>query len=448
MAADIRCYRPEISIKIGGAEYADILGDRGSVRVTKAIHAPAGEAHLSFPDIPIGGESAYGIWSPFMPIEIRARRFLEGNGNEWKTLFRGVLRSIGRDEAIDQQGRPQRFVYVVAHDCGAMFMMEQVYRWITFQNKGSVAAIPALNYLLEYGLLDTPRPSADVLWDIARISTESMMSAAGFAFEPVLLTATGTILPRTALSTEGPVWGLLDRYCDRPWNELFVREGETGPEFVYRPTPWFTSDGSPLPDAAIGDVKYYEIPKSNIIALQAHRDDAEMVNHVWVDSPVLASIGLASAITSSPSVPNQGTAAQFGDRIQIKQTFQGPTGEMQPVGLPKDRQIRTQESWVEWVAKRREWLRLAGEDTHHFERGTIQCKGYPWYRVGDYIRVKRSAMNASLWWVGYIVGVSHQFQPFNRYVTSIEYIRSTQWMRRKSAANPYWVEQQRGVDVA
>ncbi|WP_201222617.1 hypothetical protein [Halochromatium roseum] len=433
-----------------------MLGDRGSVRISKNLYAPTGEAQLIFPDMPLDGDSAYGQWEPFQPITISMRRWREGSASleDFYVVFRGFLRSVGRNESIDGQGKPQRFVTVVAHDAGCLFLVERLHPWITFQNRGIPTKDGASTFLNEYlvgtELVSKAHPAGDFLWEVATITTDSMMTAAGYEFQKKFFVKRGTIIPATALSQEGPVWSLLDRYADRPWNEFFVREGEDNPELVFRPAPWFDMDGNPLPDFdddVNADLRFFEIPMSNVVALNAHRDDAEMVNHVWVVPPQGAAIGYASSVANGMGVVNAETRAKYGDRIQIEETHLLPS-QLSVMNNREAEQNEAQEGVKGWAEERQKWLIQAGEQTHNFERGSLTVKGYASYRVGDYFRLKRSAKSESLWWSAYVTQVVHDFQPFNRFLCTLHYIRSDQWVRRKNVQGAYWVERQRGIDVA
>lgn len=447
-------YRPEIRITIDGMDVTKTLfGDGGSVRINKSLYAPAGEAQITLPDLPVNDdESGYGYWSPLMPVEIAMRRWREGQTqlDPIKVIFRGVVRSIGRSEQIDGQGNPRRFVQITAHDCGAFFLMEQINALITFQNSGGTVTQGPLTFLQEYLRGSDPyqglMPVGDFLWDVATKTTQPMMDSAGWTFERKFAVRKGYVMPYMALSQEGPVWSILDRYADRPWNEFFVREGDEATELVFRPAPWYDMDGNRLPDfddEVRADLSNRLIPKSDVIALHAHRDDAEMVNHVWVVPAISAATGFASVINSDMGIINHDTRAVFGDRIQIQQTHLAP-GEKPPMGLPESEHQQVVMDVLQWTKDRQDWLMRAGQDQHHFERGTVTVKGYASYRVGDYFELARGAKDAALTWHGYIIRTTHDFQAYNRFTVTLEYIRSNQWVRRLASAKPYWTERQRG----
>ncbi|MCF7993862.1 MAG: hypothetical protein K9L88_03355 [Chromatiaceae bacterium] len=445
-------YRPEIRITIDGIDITKkLFGDGGSVRINKSLYAPNGEAQITLPDLPVNDdESGYGYWSPMNPVLIEMRRWREGQTNleDFYPVFRGVVRSVGRSEQIDSEGRPRRYVHVVAHDCGAFFLMEQLHVFITMQNKDIVTA-RGLTYIHEYlngEKIDSLMPVGDFLWDVATKATEPMMKAAGWEFEKKFFVTKGYVMPLDALSHEGPIWSLLDRYVDRPWNEFFTREGKEKTELVFRPAPWFDMDGNPLPDFTddvYNDLRVFQIPKSDVIALHAHRDDAELVNHVWVNSSVNAALMFAAHIPEAAGIINSETRAKFGDRVQIAVSHL-LAGEKPPLNLPESEQKAVEIDMKKWLVERKQWLMQAGEQTHNFERGTMQLKGYASYRVGDYVELARAPKDDALTWQGYVIRTTHDFQAFNRFTVTLEYIRSNQWVNRQRSAKPYWAERQRG----
>lgn len=438
MVAPVQSYHPDILVLIAGQDVTRHLGDQSNVIIHKNLYAPTGEARILFPDMPTEGrDSLYGVLNVMASIEIRLRRVGPDAGGMWVTVLRGFVRSIGRDEQVAGDGRVHRSVVVVAHDTGAAFVMEQLHPFITYQNKGVPLPAP-FSWLREYQLTPKPFPVAQFVWDIARESTKGILGCAGWSFNPVLSVEKGTALAHQALSTDGPVWELLARYADRPWNELFVREGPDQPEFVFRPTPWRDIQDTPLPDAVPGP--FWPVAIRDVISLAAHRDDAELVNHAWVQSPPAIAAANVQTILNSSGVLNAETRECFGDRIQIAATYLGPSDEdgLPSFPLPLEQQKAANLAWSRWILERLEWLKLAGSDIHQFERGQITIKGNPYPRVGDYFTLSRGAFE----WDGYIVAITNDYAPYRRYQTTIEYIRGNQWVRRKNVSNPWDRERQ------
>jgi hypothetical protein len=429
MTAAIRAYRPQVKVLIDHVDYTDSLADVGSVRTYKHLQAPAGEVHINFADKPTAArDSIYGAIKNMARIEVWMRRWQDEEvkvGN-WVAVLRGFVRSIGRDEQVGGDGRVQRQVTIVGHDCGSPFLMEQIHPFISYQHDESKAAPPgAFHWLRMFGLNDMAYRVKDFIWKLADTSSANIMKSAGWKYDPQLSVEKGYVLPHMSTSTQGSVWQELKHYSDSPWNELFVREGEKSPEFVFRPAPWRDIEDKPLDDDAKPG-PFHIIPIRNVVSLQAARSDAELANLIRVLSPITASIGLAMPIfIGDTQKVNNETIATHGDRLQIMTTVLMPN-KAAPLNQPQAQQLQEQIGIADWIKERTTWAWKAAKQIHEFENGSITIKGNPLIRVGDYITVERGEIK----WDGYVVGVSHDFQPFRRYLTNIEYIRGNQWVRR------------------
>lgn len=442
MASPILSFRPEVKIEVASKDITKHLGDVGSVTVRKSLYEPAGHFQIIFPDLPVedSRESLYGLVSPLDQILIWIRRWREPNQTiePWIPILTGFVRSIGRDETVGGDGRVQRRVVLAGQDCGAAFLMEQISAFITYQNKDVYCPGP-LTWLKEYNLTSQPKKIEDFIWEVAYETTKDIMQKVGLAYQRVFSVEKGTALPNQAFSHEGTVWELLKRYSDPPWNEFFVRENRAmdgatiDPELIFRPTPWYDIADNPLPDFDDSSVSYWEIPLADVISLSAHRDDSELVNHVWVAHPMGNAVAMQQMQKELTGLMNGDTRAKYGDRIQQETTNLNPIDIMHPISLPREEQRAAERKILTWVQERREWLKLAGTEIHLFERGSLTMKGYPHMRVGDYFRLQRG----DIVWEAYIINISHQYLAYHQYFTTLEYIRGNQWVRRKEIQNPW-----------
>ena len=485
MAAPIYSYRPEIKIEILDNDVTVNLGDVGSCTIRKNLYQPAGEFQLVFPDLPVKGwftedggtmerESLYGLVNPLDRICIWMRRWRDDcpTVGPWVPVLTGFVRSVGRDEQVGPDGRPQRQVVVAGQDCGGAFLMEMVSAFITYQNNhiGGVNFPARLNWMKEYGLTYDLFQVQDFIWNVATKTTQSIMQTAEFEFQQKFYVNKGYLVPQIAFSQEGTVWELLYRYADGPWNELFVRENRNmfpnmaercpaeskegihdpkllNPELVFRPTPWLDYDENPLPDVNMDSVTMWNIDMKHVVALRAHRDDAELVNHVWIHTPAMAQLANSQMVkklagvddANPPGVVNPGTRDKFGDRVQQEATRLMPFNSA-PNSQPKDIQRANEDQMLQWAQERQRWVVLAQANIHNFERGSITMKGYPMMRVGDYFRLHRG----DVVWHGYVTNIVHDFQPYRRYLTTMDYIRGSQIKVRRELQNPWDVERKTG----
>jgi hypothetical protein len=447
MATPIRSYRPQVRIILKhGTHLEQQLGDVGTVTVTKNLYAPAGEFQIAFPDMPYhqgggwpGGpnitqrKSLYDIIDVLDPIEIWLKRWQDGSStdNDWVPVLRGFVRSIGRQEQVGADGRVQRQVVVAGHDCGAVFVMEQIVPNITAMETG-VPIPPVLEHLIRFDLSPEAMKLPNFMWDLATQTTQHIMDTAGWGFSKAFSVQKGYALPWVAFATEGPVWEMLKRYTDAPWNEFYVREGSDQPELVFRPTPWRDIDDQWLPDVA-ETPPFWPIPMRNVISLNAHRDDSEQVIYVFVTN---ANAGVGTnplPLERGFGIIPQNERAKFGDRIQIVQEFVGATAAS-PTSLPEQEHQQMTVDYYDWLVARTDWLKRAGRQIHQFEHGNITIKGDPHIRAGDYITLLRGPLD----WDGYVINVTHQYQPYQQFTTTLEYIRSNQWKQRQAVGDGIW----------
>ena len=446
MTSTIVNYRPQCKIIVNHSlEIDHQLGDTGGLQLTKNLYAPCGEFTLTFPDQPYhnGGtlfgpvisdrRSLYDMVNPLDPIEIQLKRWQDDSltDKDWVTVLRGFVRSIGRDEAVGGDGRVERRIVIAGHDCGAVFLMEQLGAILSAAITG-VPVPPGLAYIKEFQLSTNPTPLRTFIWDVAYNATQQIMKTAGWTFSNVTSVEKGYCLPTFAFSAEGALWELLRRYSDGPWNELFVREGDKAPELVFRPTPWKDTKGAFLTDAVPSSVKTWDIPMKDIVTLSAHRDDTEQVQHTFVMSTSVIMQQNWLPLLNGFGEFNTELRAKYGDRIQQVQSTSMPG--IAPLSLPEKEQTQSFKDNYSYLLDRTKWMVSAGKDVYQFEKGSITIKGNPHIRVGDYVNVKRGVIE----WAGYIVSVQHNYSAYRHYLTTIEYIRSDQWIQRQKVKSGVW----------
>ena len=438
--ATIKSDRPGIRLWIDNQDLTHHLGDLGAVRARKSLYAPMGEVHINFPDLPTQQrDSLYGVIPVMAPLRVEIKR----DGGEWAPILRGFVRAVGRSEQVSGDGRVQRMVTVTAHDCGAAFIMENIHKYNSWQNQG--AAYPRqVAWFMDWvsnknSELYSPGLAVDqFIKAVAVGSTDGILKAAGYQWGAPLITVTkGYVLPHAVQSNDGPVWEILSRYSDPPWNELFVREGKDNPELVFRPTPWVTAEGEVLA-SLIGESIRIDDPipirMGDVLSLNAMRDDAEVTNHIWIESPAAQTMGLVQATDLPGGIVRPDTREQFGDRRPSSLATQLlPTDDATDPSRDRDAM------WMDfkgWILGRRNWALKANALNHQTERGTLVIRGNPAIRVGDYIQVQRGGQ--ALAWYAYVTEVSHDYQPFRRYVTQVAYIRGTQWLKRQQMPQGAW----------
>lgn len=448
------------------------MGENTTVTVSKSLYDPAGEFQIAIPDKPIelrisseAGEritkrdSLYGFLEPMDRIEIRMNRDQLTTG-DMPVVLRGFVRGIGREEAMSPDGKPIRSVVISGHDCGCAFTILQV-DVITAIQEGKWPY--GANLLSAWGALT--RTTGGPEMNAAKLPLPQFVKLCADTVEPILdqvglrfdvdtdfAPDNEEVSPMSLPSFEGPMWNLLSRMVDRPWNEVFVREGPVWPEVVCRRTPWVVprwSGDNPNENYeitaervdALGS-RMREIDMEEVIELRAHRDDSEVVTVVMVRSAAAHPFENQFALTLRDSVidnPNN-SSAMFGWRAAQMESMLSSNGA--PQGNPEARFIELNKTLNTFLIQRREWLKAMWSRNADLENGSLQIRGRSTIHVGDYIHVRRG-MGSGVDWVAYVTRVTHQYMPFNKYITTLEYIRSTQYLRRSAADNPWDTERRR-----
>lgn len=287
--------------------------------------------------------------------------------------------------------------------------------------------------------------------------TNPLMRGTGFTLERDLTVTDGDVYPTSITTLEGPLWELMTRFSDTPWNELFVRENPSNPVLVYRPTPWVGLDNrtfdevptdnhpAPPPDTDIHDIYQREV-----VTLRSHRDDSGVANFVLVQNSSMMTWQHTFQIVAPYSRGKrtqhpQSDPDKYGYRLLSVEAHQGPPN-VPPGNLPEAEQKKAQMDWAIWLDKRIAKLLWSTESEVNFEKGTIVVHGRPKIKVGDYVRMHRGKMV----WSAYVNRVVHEFQPMNSYLTTLSFVRGTQYIVRsgyQGLGSPYDAERAPDVTI-
>ena len=447
------------SIKDPGKPYI-YFGDNGGVTVSKGLYDPAGEFQVRLPDMPLqltvnglsSRDSLYGFIEPMDRIEIRMNRDQMPIGL-MPVVLRGFVRGIGREETIDGEGRPVRTLVISGHDFGCAFSIEQIGAVRAYLENNpalvfsGIAGLLAATITMETGFESPIGPFVQGVTD-AFVQPLLDQVGARFTYDLKFAPADQKVYLMTAYSVEGPIWNWLYRLVDSPWNEMFVREGVLNPEVVVRRTPWMTDETiDVIPDedflATMGTT-IHEIEMREVISLRAHRDDSDVANIVLVNNWEGSMFGTDFWRLVPPQYLTSDWAnneiSRYGHRItQLYAMLQPVAAQGKPEAEfeAAKNQMRT---WL--IDERIEWLLHRWSRNADWEHGSLDIRGRSDIRVGEYIHVLRGG-DAGVDWAAYVTRVTHQFNAFHQYTTTLEYIRSNQYVRRRNAENPWDTERRR-----
>lgn len=447
------------------------IGDEGRVFVQKSIQQPAGTFSLVLADRPDEREldSMYGLIEPLDRVEIRMAHAPHIYGGHLPIMMRGFVQSIRRAEQMGADGKPHRTVIISGRDFGLVFQLIQILNRVSYsQGKALLGSFPLMDTIgLDRTALHPNEFYQTLLNTVINPFLATFVEATGGDF-PIEIKLNSTVTEGklyTPREHEGVIWNLFSDFADLPWNELFVRDTEDAIELVHRPLPFRDFDakdgeGGWIPQGgqtvALPDSEMLAMDIGAVVSLTANRSDAHVTNLVWVD--------MVDGLTSNVSSAALGTALQTAqkDSIYLDDTAKYPNCDPRLYGarpmqvktvyapdalttdnqnLPKAEHEKMVMDSTEYLKIKRQALIALNKDNVVFEDGSLMLRGHEQVRAGRYLHLTRGRFVADY----YLTSVTHQYIPFQRYVTNAEFIRGTGFLVRSRMTNPYLQEGKGGV---
>lgn len=435
------------------------LGTAGGVRTIKDINQPAGGFSVTFADRmhPEFGDTVYALVEPMDLIEIRATRAPQDfQGRKLPLIMRGFVSVIERSESMGNDGTPERTVTIAGQDMGKLFLINRVF----FE----MAILTEKGYLLDFHLqvatgIDVDAlPVSDFMRQVVtRVINPKIQQLSAFAdtslttFAVEATVPDGIVLPQLAANFDSiEIWHLCDTFADRPWNEMFIKDEESGPTFVFRPAPYKSlKDGSFIINGAT-DPGTISIDISDVVAITSSRTDARVANFFWVPAGVSqldsnAELTVASLISGWPldfSYPNN-KPELFGVRKMTAGSNLYPQSITAPLNmLTKDQRSRGLGNIITWIQARGKQLMEMNHDNVAFEEGGMVVKGSETFEVGKYLTLTRGDIRSE----AYISQIAHSIPPLGLWTSQIRFVRGTGFDQRNriTSGKPYVLEGRRG----
>lgn len=445
-------------------DLAPFIGDHGVVRVSKSIRAGSGTFVVELTDQieASAQDSIYGLVEPMDVIEIRM------TGEAYKNatipiMLRGFVSTVRRAQAMSNRG-PERKVIITGHDYGKIWQILQIF-WMP-NAPPPANLITSFPFFSQFGVTFNIQLMSDfvvqVFDQIVNPYIVNMGDISGQADTSPLLeiqkdvqVLEGKISPYGIAGWGGgSIYGLLSSFADiNGWNELFIEDREDAPYVVYRPNPFRTADSKEF----IQDINLDKAPAvidiglDDVIAYDVGRSDENVANYFWVDAPRFSlnytDTIRAFAYSGQPEsffVQNYGNVDPrlYGTRKMQIDTQQGgnqesDNGNGSPLGPARQ---TNQDDFLGWMSKRRQQLIDQNKDNVVFEEGGFRIKGNENVKAGTYLRLTHGNMRSYY----YVVSVTHDYRPFNEYVTMATVERGTGFIDRSQqgsgSASPYWGE--------
>lgn len=455
-------------------ELRDFLGDGCGVSVSKNLDRPDGSFTVTLVD---QGDfrqsdsgrgvldSVYGVAEPMDYIEIRmARRPFEYK-TQMPIVMRGFVSRVRRSKFM-QGDKPVRKVEIIGQDFGKIPLMVRIFLRADYGQGFDESTTNFLSSFRlfartgKFGYLESPK---QFMTDCVSLLNTYLGKMADF-------TGTRDAVPTLTLESSvtdgqispfamqmfggdegGSVWELMSSWADVPWNELFIEDRDTGPFVVYRPCPIFGLDDKPLkPLGAAALPTDVTVESADIQVFDIVRSDDDVANYFWVQAPIstlqtISYLNIESVANGQVFVPNNPNCDPllYGLRRVAAQSNQmDPRWQLGDDSADANKQVEYSQRQKDWITRRRDQLIAMNQDNVIFENGVMVIKGNERIRVGTYITVQEGGLK----WLAYVRQVTHRFQAFGNFTTSIVFSRGTNFLRRVQLnPSPYYLEGQPGV---
>jgi hypothetical protein len=428
------------------------LNEGSSVTTQKTLNSPNGGFTIRLGDqwAAAWGSSIYGLVEPMDAVEIRMSRV-----GKPVLVMRGMVTDITIDKSIGSDGKPSRNVTITGGDYGAFLRMIQIHS-IRGQDISTLIATMSKEYLKEvYGIPNGTMPAGDFMTALTVMVINDHIANVGNPSLPQITdinTKGADDLDQVYMlgfqaNPNGTMWSHIQEHGNLgPFYEMFFDDFETETALVYRKPPFkkLNKEGGSefiFPASRQAEVETFTVKPNEITAIRQSRSEHDVSNFYYaraaktdffsdMDTILMSVMGDGSKL-STKDHPNCEQSV-YGFRMMDINTNHGNTlepGQDMATNKAGNSNLST------YMLQQIKYLQDCNVDNVVFESGTIRCAGRPEYKVGRYCEID---WGNGVKFTGYVVSVSHTYEPYKGYTCSLQFIRGTEYASATAADNPYF----------
>lgn len=431
------------------------LTENDSVKTVKSLNQPGGGLTITLAD-QLASEiedTIYALIEPMDLIEIRASRHQEDfAGQDLPLIMRAYVSSIQRDESIGDDGTPQRQIVVRGIDSGKLWQIQEVL--FEFLQSSGKAFLDPYGMQAAIGIDGGPLPVGQYMQKLVGYMNTKVEELAAYGHQLIpsfTLASTvteGLAFLQASANKQGPLWGYVEGFADRPWNEAFLLDEEAGPVLHFRPAPYKDLNGNFIMDGAV-DPGSFDIAAVEILSMTTVRSDARVGNFFWVppgdgsleSNGSLTAASLANASPVDTDYPNN-SPTLYGEKMMRYETQLMPSSVTYPPSmLPIGDRSAANQAYVSWYVLRGNQLKAMNRDNSVLEEGSATVNGREDLIAGQYARFTRGTVVSE----AYVTQVAHVFLPLRSWVSQLSLERGTGFYSRSQATDvPFFAEGRQG----
>lgn len=408
----------------GAADITDWFGDACTIRTSKGIFEPYGTWSITFLDKRLGASSVYANLSPMDAIEIKVAH--DGRSAP-RTIMRGFVSQVRREESLGGDGKPVRRVTVSGHDVGKLWTTLSLYLNPLVREKDSVLKLAGLGPISKYlGEAVKNMPGTELLARFTQMMNADLQTIIGGTSLDMTLTAAG--------EGEGDVAaGILQSMDDVTYYQFLQHVLDAGALYEL----WMDDPGEGAVSVRWRDLwsggqggSYNE---DQIQTASVSRDDSRVSNWFWYWPRVGSVLDMKDVELQARQVGEGPQSALehhwcaekfFGFRKLVVQSTMLPPGWATHADeKSKEANVDGRPGFVEWVAKQTEKLKDMNKDNSRLENCTMRVSGDESARPGLWYSFTKAGATFNY----YAVKVGHEINLWGGYFTTIHGMRGEKW---------------------